>query len=156
MQEEIESQAAEFVGQLVFAFARMDFMLALALRNITLSPTPDDLNPLIERLGFKERLDALRDLVAGSGFLTSQAKKQFTAWYATADRLRTTRNAFVHGRWGMQTKHTLFNASTKVGKAFAGESKLYSLADLAAEARLARQVLDVFSEWHHRNVVNAP
>ncbi|MEK8035072.1 hypothetical protein AACH06_30005 [Ideonella sp. DXS29W] len=154
MPAELESKAAMQVGHLVFAFARLDFMLALALRNLLQSQTPDDLNPLIERLGFKERLDALRELVEVSKTLRPEAVQQFDDWYKAADRLRMTRNAFVHGRWGMETRDSLFNASTKVGKVLSGEAKVYSLSELETEAKLAKQVIDAFYEWHLRHVVN--
>jgi hypothetical protein len=155
MHNDLEPQAAALVGKLVFSFARLDFILALALRNLIPSSAPDDLNPLIERLGFKDRLDSLRDLVGRSTGLKPAAVSQFEAWYPTADRLRTTRNAFVHGRWGMQTHETLFNASTKVGKALSGEAKNYSLSELESEALQAKQVLDTFHDWHSRYVVGA-
>ncbi|MDP3137064.1 MAG: hypothetical protein Q8N17_12125, partial [Burkholderiaceae bacterium] len=61
----------------------------------------------------------------------------------------------VHGRWGMQTRETVFNASTKVGKALSGEVKNYTLAELESEALQAKQVLDAFYDWHSRHVVGA-
>jgi hypothetical protein len=155
MQNDLEPRAAALVGQLVFSFARLDFMLALALRNLIPSTAPDDLNPLIERLGFKDRLDSLRDLVSRSTELKPNVISQFEAWYPAADRLRSTRNAFVHGRWGMQTRETVFNASTKVGKALSGEVKNYTLAELESEALQAKQVLDAFYDWHSRHVAGA-
>ena len=155
MHNDIEPQAATLVGQLVFSFARLDFMLALALRNLIPSSTPDDLNPMIERLGFKERMDTLKDVVSTSQRLNPVALEQFDAWFPTADRLRQTRNAFVHGRWGMQTRETLFNASTKVGKALSGGAKIYSVPDLESEAAVAKQVLSTFEVWHRKHVVGA-
>jgi hypothetical protein len=155
MHDDLEPQAAAVVGRLVFAFARLDFMLALALRNLIPSTAPDDLNPLVERLGFKDRLDALRELVGRSTRLEERAVAMFETWYPTADRLRATRNAFVHGRWGMQTRDTVFNASTKVGKALSGGSTNYTLAELESEARQAKQVLDTFYNWHAKHVVGA-
>ncbi len=155
MQDDLEPQAAARVGQLTFAFARLDFLLALALRNLLQCPSPSDLDPLIERLGFKDRLDSLREIVNRSKSLGPDAVIQFEAWYERADRLRATRNAFVHGRWGMQTRDTLFNASTKVGKALTGESKTFSLAQLDEEVSLATQVLNEFHTWHGRAVRGA-
>lgn len=64
-----------------------------------------------------------------------------------------TRNAFVHGRWGMQTRDTLFNASSKLGKSLSGEAKLFTIEELKAEASLATQVLNEFDEWHRKNVI---
>ena len=155
MSNDLQPQAAAFVGQLVFVFSRLDFMLALAVRNLIRTTAPDDLNPLIERLGFKERLDSLRELVQRSTSLTSESVAQFESWYLTADRLRSTRNSFVHGRWGMQTRETLFNASTKIGKALSGDVKNYSLAELEFEANRAQQVLGAFHIWHNKYVVCA-
>ena len=155
MDDDLEPQAAARVGQLIFAFARLDFLLALALRNLLPSQSPSDLNPLIERLGFKERLDALREIVGNSSSLGPTAVAEFATWYDRADRLRTTRNAFVHGRWGMQTRDTLFNASTKVGKAISGDSNTFSLQQLDSEVDLAKAVLDEFDAWHRRHVISA-
>lgn len=155
MLDDLEPQAAAHVGQLVFAFARLDFTLALAIRNLIPSTSPSDLDPMIERLGFKERLDFLRDMVARSTTLSRTAVERFEVCYLAADRLRATRNAFVHGRWGMQSRDTVFNASTKVGKALAGDAKIYTIADLEAEAMLAKQVLRDFHDWHYQHVVSA-
>lgn len=155
MQDELEPQAAARVGQLVFAFARLDFLLALALRNLLSSRSPASLNPLIERLGFKARLDAMREIVAARQDATPDAVQEFASWYDRADSLRATRNAFVHGRWGIEARDTVFNASTKIGRMFAGEAKIFSLEQLDAEVSLARQVLRDFDDWHHRHVVNA-
>jgi hypothetical protein len=152
---DLQPQAAALVGHLVFSFSRLDFMLALALRNLIPSTAPDDLNPLIERLGFKERLDSVRELVQRSTALKREAITQFESWYPTADRLRSTRNAFVHGRWGMQNREKLFNASTKVGRALSGDVKNYSLAELESESTQAQQVLDAFHSWHSKYVVGA-
>lgn len=155
MTNELQAQAAALVGQIVLSFSRLDFLLALALRNLIQTTAPDDLNPLIERLGFKERLDALRDLVQRSNLLKEGAVGQFELWYSTADRLRSTRNAFVHGRWGMQGREALFNASTKVGKALSGHTTNYSLAELESEAMQATHVLAAFHDWHNKYVVSA-
>ncbi|SFN34955.1 hypothetical protein SAMN05660284_01284 [Formivibrio citricus] len=154
MLNELENQAAACVGQLIFAFSRLDFLLALALQNLTPTPSPDQLNPLIERLGFKDKLDCLQELVNGSEALSHQAVQTFFTWQKSADKVRITRNAFVHGRWGMQTRNTLFNASPKVGRALSGEAKLYTLDELKAEAIFATQVLNEFYEWHKKHVLN--
>ncbi|MCP5233555.1 MAG: hypothetical protein H6948_16000 [Zoogloeaceae bacterium] len=154
MTDELEPQAAAHVGQLIFAFSRLDFMLALAIRNLLAGQSPASLNPLLERLGFKERLDTLREVVANSQAIDPEAAQQFAVWYEKADRLRTTRNAFVHGRWGVQSRDALFNASTKVGRALIGEAKIYTLAELEAEVALAGQVVSEFHAWHFSNVVS--
>lgn len=156
MHDHLEPQAAARVGQLVFAFARLDFLLALAIRNLLASGGPENLNPLIERLGFKERLDSLRELVlSGTKSLTQEAVEEFESWYPRADNLRVTRNAFVHGRWGVQTRDTVFNASTKIGQTFIGEGKIFSLSQLDEEVELSHRVLSEFYEWNSRHVVNA-
>ncbi|QDL39077.1 hypothetical protein [Rhodoferax sediminis] len=152
---DLELQAAARVGQLAFAFTRLDFLLALSLRNLVSASSPDALNPLIERLGFKDKMDALRDVVASVLSDHQNAVTEYQAWYARADRLRTTRNAFVHGRWGMQSRDTVFNASTKIGKALSGVARNFSLADLDAEISNASQVVAEFNDWHSRYVTNA-
>jgi len=152
--EDLEPQAAALVGQLVFSFARLDFLLGLALRN-TLAANAGDLNPLIERLGFKEKLDALGEVLSTKGSEYAKAAAEYEVWYASADKLRVTRNAFVHGRWGVQSQDTVFNAAPKFGKALAGSSKHFSLADLTEEVSRAREVLELFHEWHSHHVIGA-
>ena len=147
--------AAAYVGQVVFAFSRLDFTMALAIRNIASFTCPKSLDAKIQRLGFKGRLEELKDQVATTKLLTQTARVEFADWHPTADRLRMTRNAFVHGRWGMQTRDTLFNASTQPGETFSAEAKYYSLEELCGEADFAKQVLGQFHEWHFRNVVSA-
>ena len=155
MNHEIEPQAAARVGQLVFYFARLDFLLALAIRNLLAAPNFEDVDPLIERLGFKDKLDALLEIVGSKRSDRAVAANEYEAWYAKADKLRATRNAFVHGRWGLQTRDTVFNTSPKFVKAIAGSAKIFSLADLDQEVLDAKAVLEAFYEWHSRHVVNA-
>lgn len=155
MNHDLEPQAAARVGQLVFSFARLDFLLALALRNLLAARDSEDLNPLIERLGFKEKLDALRDVMSSKRTERPEAAAEYEVWYAKADKLRATRNAFVHGRWGVQSHETVFNASPKFGKAISGSSKHFSLAELDGEVSTAKEVLESFYEWHSRHVISA-
>jgi hypothetical protein len=151
--DDLEPHAAALVGQLVFSFARLDFHLALALRNILAAAKADDLNPLIERLGFKEKLDALREVLSTKGSEYAKAAAEYEVWYASADKLRVTRNAFVHGRWGVQSEDMVFNAAPRFGKAMSGSSKHFSLADLTEEVSRAREVLEQFHQWHSHHVM---
>lgn len=155
MQHDLESQAAARVGQLILAFARVDFLLSLALRNLISMAPSDFITPLVERLGFKEKLDALREIVPRAFSTSPPVVAEYERWYASADRLRITRNAFVHGRWGMQSRDTVFNASTKVGEALSGAAQFYSLTDLDQKVLAADAVLKDFSDWHSRHVVDS-
>lgn len=155
MNHDLEPQAAARVGLLVFSFARLDYLLALALRNLLAARSSEDLNPLIQRLGFKEKMDALREVISSKRPERPAAATEYVAWYLKADKLRATRNAFVHGRWGVQSHETAFNASPKFGKAISGSSKHFSLAELDAEVSTAEEVLESFYEWHSRHVISA-
>lgn len=153
--DDLEPQAAAHVGQIIFTFSRLDFLVAMVLRNVLSHKSPEDLNPLISRLGFKERLDALREAVVCSGSLGSEAKTEFETWYGSADKPRTIRNAFVHGRWGIESHGTVFNASTRPGKTFSGESEVYSLAQLGERSEQAKALLSELDAWHRRHVISA-
>ncbi|MBK7665799.1 MAG: hypothetical protein IPJ21_20125 [Sterolibacteriaceae bacterium] len=153
--EGIEPQAAGRVGQLIFVFARLDFLLSLALRNLLSTTDPECIAPLVERLGFKAKMDVLRDIVPKVFASHPSAATEYDAWYQRADRLRVTRNAFVHGRWGMQNRDTVFNAATGTGTTFSGMAKVFSLAELEVEVSTATETLNKLHEWHAKYVVDA-
>ena len=151
----LKSKAAETIGHIVLSFSRLDFNIALAIRNIVTTTQPEQLNPLIERLNFKQRLEVLRDLVQSSTHVNADGVAQFEAWYVRADNLRAKRNAFVHGRWGFDAADRAFNTSTKVGSTFSGRATEHSLSDLQIDLSEAENVLYSLIEWQDKQLFHA-
>ena len=100
---ELESAAAAVVGKIIFAFSRFEFELGLCLRNAVGGVDVDAVNPLIQRLNFKHKLDALLEVVAHRSASTTECVAEFRKWHRSIDALRTKRNSFIHGRWGVHS-----------------------------------------------------
>ena len=101
MEGDLESAAVAIVGRLVFAFSRFEFNLGLCLRDLVGGRDVDLVNPLVERLSFKNKLDALKEVIELKFASEPAYVAEFSAWYRTMDSLRAKRNSFVHGRWAV-------------------------------------------------------
>ena len=154
MNANLEKDSAQLVGRLVFAFSRLEFLVGLCLRNLSTTSTPNRLDPLIDRLSFKGKLDALHDVVQMALSL-DQGGEEFCSWYKQADSLRAKRNAFVHGRWGFHPRSgETFNASSRLGQNRENEVRTFSLAELEAEVVTAENLVRAFDVWHRKRVVH--
>jgi hypothetical protein len=98
---DLESSAATVVGRIVFAFSLLEFNLGLCLRSIAGASDVDALNPLVERLTFKNKLDALLEIIESRFSAKPECIAEFRQWHKNADEIRAKRNAFVHGRWAV-------------------------------------------------------
>jgi hypothetical protein len=145
-QESLEIAASQTVGQIVFSFSRLEFNLGLCLRNAVGSNQLELLNPLVERLSFKAKLDALLDVVKLSHSGSPDLVAEFKCWHQWADKIRANRNSFVHGRWGF-IEHTSRVANVAPGMPGSTPSREthYTLAELRAVLSDIEQMSTEFS-----------
>ncbi|WP_152226035.1 hypothetical protein [Pseudomonas sp. SCB32] len=96
---ELQSAVSSLIGRLVMELSRFELNLDLCLRHLVGGSEPVLLNPLIERLSLKAKMDALREVIARRHAGEAECLREFNAWYAVMDRIRAKRNAFIHGGW---------------------------------------------------------
>lgn len=98
---ELESAAGTIIGRIVFSFSRFEFNLGLCIRNAVGGSDVEAINPLLHRLSFKAKLDALIEIVEHKYSSNVACVAEFKQWYKGIDAIRAKRNSFVHGRWGI-------------------------------------------------------
>lgn len=91
---ELESAAGAVIGKIVFAFSRFEFNLGLCLRNAVGGGDVDAVNPLIERLSFKHKLDAMLEVAEHKFASNAECVAEFKQWHRSIDALRAKRNSF--------------------------------------------------------------
>jgi hypothetical protein len=152
-QERLESESAKILGRLVFEYSRLEMELGL-----TLAWTDDgrELERLTSEIGdfnLKRRLGRLEAEVKTKygDVKGAEARKGYADWLGEANRLRTLRNQFFHGRWGISAvRQQVFNvvglptspAQREVG---------YSISDLEGVLEsvrmLRRQLMKLNKSW---------
>jgi hypothetical protein len=148
---DLEVAATSAVGRIVFSFSRLEFNLGLLLRNLAGGNDVDLVNPLVDRLPFKSKLDALSDLVAQIHTPDSLCAVEFREWHAHADRLRAKRNTFMHGRWGvLPSTGEIVNVAPGMPAKKSLKERRYSLAELIGEADQADAVSEGLARWKQK------
>ena len=143
---QLQAGAASVVGQIVFALSQLEHNIDLYLRNIVGQPGDNAIGPLLSRLSFKSKVDALKDLAEKRLDPSDPRLSDFRIWYASLNRYRTKRNAFVHGRWAAhyQTQEVINVAS---GPSTSSKETRYSLSALDGELVKAKQISEAFYKW---------
>lgn len=145
---QLETAAAAVVGQIVFALSRLEFNLGLYLRNAVGGSDVDAVNPLIARLSFKSKIDALREVVEHKFASNDECLSEFRLWCSAIDGYRAKRNSFVHGRWGMHLYgQEVINVASGLPNTKPQKETRYSLADLERELSAANQIVASFDQW---------
>lgn len=101
---DLEEDAAAVVGKIVFAFSAFELNLGLCIRCAAGGRNLDLLNPLVDRLSFKSKLDALLEIIELLYGTTPECVSDFRQWHRMMDAIRIKRNSFVHGRWGLSPR----------------------------------------------------
>jgi hypothetical protein len=153
---DLEYSAAALVGRMMFTISRLELNLGLCLSHWIGGRDPHLVNPLIERLSFKGKLDALKDLVEMRIPGDSQCALEFQKWFKRVDRLRSKRNVMVHGRWvALPRSGQIVNVAPKLPTDKPVRERRYSLSGLTKEAEEAESITNEFHRWRerHRDVV---
>ena len=145
---QLETAAAAVIGQIVILLSRLEFNLGLYLRNAVGGSDVDAVNPLIARLSFKSKLDALRDVVAHKFASDEQCRAEFLQWYAEMDNYRAKRNSFMHGRWAILPHvQQVVHVAPGLPNNKPQKELRYSLSSLREELSAANRIVSLFGRW---------
>ena len=97
--QNLEKASATILGQMIFAFSRLDVALALHLVWSKEGSRLEELTKEVEVLTFQKKLDFLQELVTAK-YDDQDANSLYGQWLKDAHATRTMRNELVHGRWG--------------------------------------------------------
>lgn len=99
--DELELRATQIVGQMLFAFSRLDVSLGLY---IVWSNNGKDLEDLTNRFNESSthaKLAFIEKLFMSKYAEATQARVVFDQWSSEMHAMRNWRNDLVHGRWGI-------------------------------------------------------
>lgn len=148
---QLEAAAATMVGQLVMVLSGLEFHVDLYLRSAVGGSDLDAVNPLISRLSFKNKIDALNEVVAHKFVSNEPCISEFCKWFKAVEKFRVKRNSFVHGRWGVhQFGQQVVNVSPGIPNSKPQREVRYSLEELGSELSQANEVVAAFNLWSGR------
>ncbi|MBB4868107.1 hypothetical protein HNP46_007026 [Pseudomonas nitritireducens] len=131
--------------------SRFELHLDLCLRHLVGGSEPVLLNPLIERLSLKAKMDALREVIARRHAGEADCLREFNAWYAVMDRIRAKRNAFIHGGWVFNYyEQEVVNLAPGLPGSITRKEIRYSLSALEQELVAAEMAARDFVELRRR------
>lgn len=149
---ELRSAVGSFVGRLVMELSHFELNLDLCLRYLVGGSEPVLVNPLIERLSLKAKMDALREVIARRHAGEADCLREFNAWYAVMDRIRAKRNAFIHGGWVFNYyEQEVTNLAPGLPGSITRKETRYSLPALEQELigteAAAREFIELRRRW---------
>ncbi|MFJ3054192.1 hypothetical protein [Pseudomonas nitroreducens] len=148
---ELQSAVSSLIGRLVMELSRFELNFDLCLRHLVGGSEPELLNPLIERLSLKAKMDALREVIARRHVGEADCLREFNAWYAVMDRIRAKRNAFVHGGWVFSYyEQEVTNLSIGLPGSITRKETRYSLPALEQELTVMKTAAQDFIELRRR------
>jgi hypothetical protein len=147
---ELESIASEYIGKIVLKFSELETNINLCLKWAVHAKDFDTVNPLVERLSFKSKIDALLDIIEIKFNSSPECISEFKAWHRKLDKFRVKRNSFIHGHWGF-----LHRLQKVVNYASIGSNKpketLYGVSDLKHELlaieRISKDFHIIRNKW---------
>lgn len=142
---QLEDEAARLLGQLLFAFGRLEASLGFFL-TWGRDDWPGALDQCHEQCTFAGKLDLVLQW-AGQRYADDvDAYNKCAAWYMAADSVREVRNRLAHGRWGFAYgAQVVANVSGLPGSPSQDERR-YSLNQLENEVLEVRRVQAEFEE----------
>ncbi|WP_207888350.1 hypothetical protein [Pseudomonas sp. 30_B] len=149
---ELQSAVSSLIGRLVMELSRFELNLDLCLRHLAGGSEPVLLNPLIERLSLKAKMDALREVIARRHAGEVDCLREFNSWYAVMDRIRAKRNAFIHGGWVFNYyEQEVTNLAPGLPGSVTRKETRYSLStleqELAGTEAAAREFIELRRRW---------
>ncbi|AUZ85222.1 hypothetical protein [Methylophaga nitratireducenticrescens] len=144
-QNDLESIASESVGKIIFALSQLEFNLNLCFQWLIRAEDFHTVNPLVERLSFKSKIDALNEIIEIKFPSSPECISDFRLWSQKLDKSRVKRNSFMHGRWAFQYGD---QAIINVAPGMIGTKRLketrYSVDELEAELLLIKAISKEF------------
>jgi hypothetical protein len=146
---DFEAAAAGIVGLIVFEMSLIETNIGLLIRSAVEATSPKSVDPLIDRLTLKAKLDALKELVESRQPNDADVLANFRKWHVRADKLRAKRNTLVHGRWHMKSNPLeIVNIAPGMSSTDAQQTR-YSLDALREELLEAEAVSKTLSRLGH-------
>ena len=145
---ELEDAAATVIGRVVLALSRLEFNLGLYLRNSVGGSDPEAANPLVGRLSFKSKLDALQEVVEHKFALQPAASQELAVWLKAMEVFRPRRNSFVHGRWAfLAHSQQIVNVAPGLPSGKPAREVRYSPSELHLALEEAERLAAAFGLW---------
>jgi hypothetical protein len=147
----LEDAAASAIGRVVLALSGLEFNLGLYLRNAVGGTDPEAANPLVGRLSFKSKLDALREVVEHKFAAQPAAPQELASWLKAMEVFRPQRNSFVHGRWAfLAQSQQIVNVAPGLPNGKPGRETRYSASELHLVLEEAERLAAEFSAWSRK------
>ena len=150
---ELESLVSEYIGKIVFKFSQLELNINLCLQWIVRAEDFHTVNPLVERLSFKSKIDALIDIIEIKFNSSPVCIAEFKTWHRRLDKFRVKRNSFIHGRWGFLHNQ---QQAVNVAPGMIGPNKLketfYGISELKQELldieNISHEFHELREKWH--------
>ena len=138
---DLEAVAAEIIGRIVLEFSGLELSLNLCLQWAVNAKDFHAVNPLVERLSFKNKTDALVEIVEIKFPSSPDCVSDFKSWHKKVDKFRSKRNSFIHGRWGYgYASEEIINVSPGMIGPGPSKEKRYSVESLNAELNALKEI----------------
>ena len=98
---ELENEAAKLLGQMLFAFSRLDMNLGLCLVWVGGGVELERRTEIIASYNINAKLNELDREVDARFPSDSDGYRAYKSWLDRAHKIRLQRNELVHGRWGV-------------------------------------------------------
>lgn len=136
----LETEAATFLGRILFELSRLELNLGLCLSWVNAGARLEELSKEVEGYNFNAKLEELAKHVESKLPKDSKRHQAYEAWLDRAHKIRRLRNEFVHGRWGVDAPAN--QVVNVIGLPNSGSQKetRYSISDFAAVNEELRQL----------------
>lgn len=150
---DLESIANECIGKIIIAFSQLELNINLCLQCAVSARDFDTVNPLVERLSFKSKIDALIEIIEIKFSSSPECIADFKSWHQRLDKFRVKRNSFIHGRWGfLHAAQEIVNVSPGMIGPNRLKEKRYRVEDLRKEILAIEDISSEFyrirKKWH--------
>lgn len=144
---DLEALSAEIIGRIVREFSNLEFDVNLCIQWAVNAKDFHAINPLVERLSFKQKVDALVDIVEIRFSTTAECVGDFKTWYKKVDKFRSKRNSFIHGGWGFApATEEIINVAPGMISFEARKEQRYSVESLTQELNTLKDISKEFTE----------
>jgi len=144
---DLEDAAASNLGHILFELSRLELNLGLCIAWFDGGADIEGQSRKYNSKGLGEKFEAMRKQLEkrGSEGLEPNAIFAWQKWLNRADKIRESRNNFVHGRWG--TNPETITVTNVVGLPSSGlqQEWQYTLDQLG---QIRREIRDVAEELH--------
>jgi len=145
--QQLENEASRIIGSVVVAFSYLETNIGLCLRGLVGGVDVDAVNPIVDRLTFKAKLDALLEVIRYTEKDKPDCISDFELAITQIDKVRVKRNSFIHGRWHFTAlAQVAINASPKLPGHSQGTAQRYDIAQLRDELEKVHAAAEAFNK----------